>query len=271
MITIYDELKRAYGNHFEDLFSELMKQKYGLRYQVISTSGRTGDMSVDGVLDYSVAFAVYAPEVYKEKNVICKLKSDFNGFMEKRKNGQWGSIKTYYFVIKRDRTGITPLVENLIISFNRHFPVWVMTMEDLKGMSEGYLPFSEDGYLLEKFKTDVTNIMEYIIDTDFSAEPFDVKLVDGISFILEKWKKKKYSFKNQDLEMLKKEIYMNLMELVQYFSLVYMHNIENGMLIFNNDSIEAGNRLRETLRPETFRIRNEIWKLLENLYSYKQL
>ena len=30
--------------------------------------------------------------------------------------------------------------------------------------------------------------------------------------------------------MLKKEIYMNLMELVQYFSLVYMHNIENGML-----------------------------------------
>ena len=43
------------------------------------------------------------------------------------------------------------------------------------------------------------------------------------------------------------------------------------MLIFNNDSIEAGNRLRETLRPETFRIRNEIWKLLENLYSYKQL
>lgn len=36
---------------------------------------------------------------------------------------------------------------------------------------------------------------------------------------------------------------MNLAELVQYFSPVYMHNIENGMLIFNNDSIEAGNRL----------------------------
>lgn len=70
-------------------------------------------------------------------------------------------------------------------------------------------------------------------------------MVDEISFILEKWKKKKYSFKNQYLEMLKTEIYMNLAELVQYFSPVYMHNIENGMLIFNNDSIEAGNRLRE--------------------------
>lgn len=99
---IYDELKIAYGNHFEDLFSKLMKQKYGLRYQAISTSGRNGDMSVDGVLDYSVAFAVYAPEVYKEKNAIWKLRSDFNGFMEQRKNGQWGSIKTYCFVIKRE-------------------------------------------------------------------------------------------------------------------------------------------------------------------------
>ena len=271
MIMIYDELKIAYGNHFEDLFSKLMKQKYGLRYQAISTSGRNGDMSVDGVLDYSVAFAVYAPEVYKEKNAIWKLRSDFNGFMEQRKNGQWGSIKTYCFVIKRERTGITPSVENLIISFNRDFPVWVIAMEDLKKMSEGYLPFSEDGYLLEELKKDVTNIMEYIIDTDFSAEPFDVKLVDGISFVLEKWKKKKYFFKNQDLEMLKTEIYMNLVELSQYFSPVYMHNIENGMLMFNNDSIEAGNRLRETLRPETFRIRKKIWELLEKLYSYKQL
>ena len=50
-----------------------------------------------------------------------------------------------------------------------------------------------------------------------------------------------------------------------------MHKIENGMLMFNNDSIEAGNRLRETLKPETFRIRKKIWELLEKLYSYKQL
>ena len=43
------------------------------------------------------------------------------------------------------------------------------------------------------------------------------------------------------------------------------------ILMFNNDSIEAGDRLRETLRPETIRIRKKIWKLLEDLYSYKQL
>ena len=47
-----------------------------------------------------------------------------------------------------------------------------------------YLPFSEDGYLLEEFKSDVTYIMEYIIETDFSAEPFDINLADEICSIL---------------------------------------------------------------------------------------
>ena len=57
-------------------------------------------MSVDGVLDYSVAFAVYAPEVYKEKNAICKLKSDFNGFMEKRKMGSGEVLKHIILLLK---------------------------------------------------------------------------------------------------------------------------------------------------------------------------
>ena len=271
MLTIYDELKMAYGNHFEDLFSKLMKQKYGLRYQAISTYGRDGDMSVDGMLDYNIAFAVYAPEVYKEQNAMRKIRSDFDGFMKQRRNGQWGDIQIYCFVIKRERMGITPSVGNLLSSFNKDFPVRVMTMEDLKEMSEGHLPFSEDGYLLEEFKTDVTSLMEYIKDIDFSGEPFDIKLVEGVSFVLEKWKKKKYSFKQQNLEILKNEICMTLAELAQYFSPVYVHNIGNGILMFNNDSIEAGDRLRETLRPETIRIRKKIWKLLEDLYSYKQL
>ena len=95
--------------------------------------------------------------------------------------------------------------------------------------------------------------------------------MEGVSFVLEKWKKKKYSFKQQNLEILKNEICMTLAELAQYFSPVYVHNIGNGILMFNNDSIEAGDRLRETLRPETIRIRKKIWKLLEDLYSYKQL
>lgn len=100
MITIYDELKRAYGNHFEDLFSELMKQKYGLRYQVISTSGRTGDMSVDGVLDYSVAFAVYAPEVYKEKMQFVNLNQILMVLWRREKMGSGEVLKHIILLLK---------------------------------------------------------------------------------------------------------------------------------------------------------------------------
>ena len=49
------------------------------------------------------------------------------------------------------------------LPFNQIFPVLLVTMDDLKMIEKYYLPFSEDGYLLEEFKSDVTYIMEYII------------------------------------------------------------------------------------------------------------
>ena len=264
-MDIINELELAYGNHFEDLFSKLMK----LKYQIISTSGRTGDMKVDGVLNYEIAFAVYAPEVYKEENVVQKLKSDFNGFMLHKKNGDWSYIRQYCFVIKRERSGITPKVGDLLASFNQIFPVLLVTMDDLKMIEKYYLPFSEDGYLLEEFKSDVTYIMEYIIETDFSAEPFDINLADEICSILGKWSKKKYSFRQQNIENLKNKICQCLGELCQYLSPVYMHYIENGRLMFNNSSIEEGDHLRDELAPQTYRIRQNIGNLLEELYNIK--
>ncbi len=259
----------AYGNHFEDLFSKLMKQKYGLKYQIISTYGRMGDMKVDGVLNYETAFAVYAPEVYREENVVQKLKSDFYGFMLHKEHGEWSNIRQYCFVIKRERSGITPKVGNLLASFDQMFPVLLVTMDDLKMIEKYYLPFSEDGYLLEEFKSDVTYIMEYIRDTDFSAEPFDINLADEICSILGKWSKKKYSFSQQNIENLKNKICQCLGELCKYLSPVYMHPIENEMLMFNNSSIEEGNRLRDELAPQTHRICQNVGKLLEELYNIK--
>lgn len=40
---IYGELKKAYGNHFQDLFSQIMKSKYGLSYMTTSTYGKAGE------------------------------------------------------------------------------------------------------------------------------------------------------------------------------------------------------------------------------------
>ena len=95
------------------------------------------------------------------------------------------------------------------------------------------MTFSADGYLLEEFKVDVTDIMEYIRDTDFSAEPFDIFLEDRIVAILEKWNKKKYIFRRKNTENLKKEILKTLAELCQYLSPVYMHCIENERLMYD--------------------------------------
>ena len=106
--------------------------------------GKTGDLKVDGILDFKIAYAVYAPEVFTEDKLLKKLDSDFNGFMEIRKNGKyWQQITNYVFIIKNTREGITPKIFDLITNFNQNFSVKILTMSDLEQLYNGYLPFSE--------------------------------------------------------------------------------------------------------------------------------
>lgn len=266
---IYKKLKKAYGNHFQDLFSQLMKEKHGMGYQSTSTYGNKGDMSVDGVLDSSIAFAVYAPETYNDSKAMEKLRSDFNGFIAQRANGNWQGIQKYIFVIKRKRKGITPSVMNLIAEFGQRFPVGIVTMDDLKKWADGFLPFSEDGRRLVEFKKDVTEIMEYIIKTDFAAEPFCDSLPNNIMNILEKWNKKRYSFNAENLENLRERILSTLRELCSYLDYPYVRALSDGRLLFDNTSYEAGERLREDMQPNVCRIRCSVQALLDELYPYK--
>ena len=258
----------AYGNHFQDLFSKLMKEKYGIQYQPTSSYGNIGDMCVDGVLDYSTAFAVYAPEIYNDNKTIRKLTSDFNGFMHK-KNGMWRDIQTYIFVIKRERAGITPSVLGIIEEFRKDFPVEIMTMDDLEKLEKGYLPFSEDGRKLLEFKEDVTKVMEYIIKTDFAAGPFCMSLWDNIETAIEKWNRKQYSFNEEKMEDIKNRIISSLSDLCNYLTPLYVRALPNGLLLFNNNSGEAGERLRNEMQPQIRRIRHEVNDLLNELYSIK--
>lgn len=267
---IYKKLKKAYGNHFQDLFSQLMKEKHGMGYQSTSTYGNKGDMSVDGVLDSSIAFAVYAPETYNDSKAMEKLRSDFNGFIAQRANGNWQGIQKYIFVIKRKRKGITPSVMNLIAEFGQRFPVGIVTMDDLKKWADGFLPFSEDGKRLVEFKNDVTKIMEYIIETDFAAEPFWSLLSDNIEEgILRKWNKKQYSFNAENLENLRERILSALRELCPYLDYPYVRALSDGRLLFDNTSYEAGERLRDDMQPNVYRIRCLVRDLLNELYTYK--
>lgn len=267
-MNLYDELRNAYGNHFQDLFSKLMIEKYGQQYKPTSTNGISGDLKVDGVLNFDTAFAVYAPEVYNDSKAIQKLKLDFNGFIALKKKGYWQGVQKYIFVIKRERSGITSNVLNLIEDLRMSFLVDILTMDDLRLIANGFLPFSEDGKLLQEFKTDVTEIMEYVRDTDFAAEPFRMSLSDEIELgILTKWNKKRYLFSNDNIENLKQHILQTFIELSHYLTFSYMHALSDGRLMFNNDSWEAGEKLRNELQPQTYKIRCKVRDLLEELYK----
>lgn len=267
-----EELRKASGNHFQNLFTQLMKERYGDCFHSTSTYGREGDKHVDGVLNLNVAFAVYAPEVYKDDVAIKKIKKDFAGFCLDREDGYWCKIEKYVFVVKRERGGLTPKVLNLIAEFNEKFPVDIWTLDDLQQIAKGYLPFSSDGRLLVEFKADVIEIMEYIVDTDFAAEPFRMSLSDEIEMgILGKWRKYKYTFKMEEIEKLKSKILQTLQELCPYLSELYVHAIPGGRLLFNNNSWEAGERLRKDMQPQVFRIRCEVKKLLKELIAFDKL
>ncbi|WP_142414409.1 hypothetical protein [Hathewaya massiliensis] len=266
-MSIYDELKKAYGNHFQDVFSQIMKSKYGLNYVPTSTNGKFGDLKVDGVLNYITAFAVYAPEIYTDDKAIQKLKSDFRGFMDLKNAGKWEDIKEYFFVIKRKRSGITSTVINLISEFNKEFTVKIMTLDDIMGIISGYQPFSDDGILLRELKKDVTDIMEYVVNTDFASQPFSMRLADEIDDISSKWKKKRYVFSNQDIDNIKVDIIQSLTEICYYLTPEYVHPISDNQLLFNNDSSEAGEKLRNVLQPQILKMRCKVKRILDQLYK----
>lgn len=265
---MFKELKNSYGNQFQDLFTKLMKKKYGHNYQSTSTNGNIGDLGVDGILNINqiIAFAVYAPEVYTETKAIHKIKSDFNNFIKQRENGYWQYISSYIFVIKRQRIGVTPKVLDLITNLNNNynFKVGIMTLDDL----EEQLIFFDNKPNFQYFKYDVVEIMEYIVRTDFSAQPIDINFPDKLSEIIEKWTKISNTFSKKELEILKNDILKEIYNLSCYLTPKYVHVHHNGYLLFNNDSKEAGDLLRNELRPETLKIRKRITKLLEKIYTY---
>lgn len=141
----------------------------------------------------------------------------------------------------------------------------------IASVSRKVISLSEnDEKLLDKLKNDYTPIIEYAIRTDFSSEFVEIDYADIIyNLEYEKWSRKKYIFQDINLENLKVNILATLDKLRYYLSDTYLRYHEgSGKLIFKNQSWEEGCRLREELQPETFKIRQELNKLLQQLYMY---
>ena len=130
-----------------------------------------------------------------------------------------------------------------------------------------YEIYSEsDKDLLDRFKIDFTDYIEYCIDKDFAAEPVNSCLADELDDLIKRWGKRKNTFESNHIENIKIEILKTLKGLCSYITPVYFHMIDDGRIIFNSSSIEDGIRLEE-LRRESLKYRTELHRLLETLYS----
>lgn len=127
---------------------------------------------------------------------------------------------------------------------------------------------NSDKQLLTQFENNTLNILEYIIDTDISNEYVDITLGDSIQGIIRFWRRKSNKFTNQSLESLKVDILNELAEYLSYLTNDYLRFHPSGNLIFKNSSTEEGIKLREELRPNTRRIRQNILKLYRSLDIY---
>lgn len=267
----YNELKEAYGNHFQDLFTKLMKEKYGDAYHSTCPQGNIGDMSVDGILSFDTAFAVYAPEVYNDSKTISKLTADFNGFMAQRDNGNWQTIKRYIFVVKKERIGISPTVFNLIAGFNTRFSVNIWDLDNLKMIINGMLPFSSEGMMFQNFKAQITPLLQYIVDIDFSASYFRITLFDEIIHICKQWDMVQNRFEHKQAEISRQTILNLLGEFLSYLLPLDFNappNFNGTILILDHYSENSRKHLDE-LRLQTYRIRCELNRALEDLYKVK--
>ena len=130
-----------------------------------------------------------------------------------------------------------------------------------------YEKYSEnDSQLLEKFKQNFTDYIEYCMATDFSAEPVKMDLADELENLIKLWKKKEYSFESEYIENVKVEILSKFTNLCNYLTPTYFHDIGFERIVFNSSSKEDGLRIEE-LRTETLNIRTDLAHLLDRLYS----
>lgn len=136
----------------------------------------------------------------------------------------------------------------------------------IKNMPIGlYFLNNEDCIKLNEFKNDIANIAKYIIQIDFSAEPFDLNLKSYIDDILCKWDNITNRMDDINLENTKFDILETMSKLNSYLNPKYFHCTPNNTLIFNNHPLE---NLQE-LQKETYNLRTSLNDLFNKLYEYK--
>jgi hypothetical protein len=155
---LFEKLKASYKEEFEDTFSLIMKKIYKDAYQPVQAYGNIGDRKVDGILNGNTIFAVHAPEVFKEVDVLDKIKSDFTGFIDHQNQGNWpDSIEKWIFVIKTNREkGTPPNIVKFIMDLQEEYDIEtsIWTLDDIRVLIEHKftpeIPFEKISKIISK-------------------------------------------------------------------------------------------------------------------------
>lgn len=141
------------------------------------------------------------------------------------------------------------------------------------GIMFGDLKISDnDAKLLAEFKKDYKNILKYCISIDPTGEAFDIHCIELIDFNYNKWQFDWRDFKSERVQEIVYHTLMNFNEYLYYLSDKYMRPLPSNpdLLIYKNQSIEDGERLREELRPNSIRIRKELRDRYLELWPAKE-
>ena len=91
------------GIEFQKWFVEIAKRRFGSNFEMVKPAGPKGDLKCDGYLsDRKTIFQCYAPYEMTEKQLLKKIKSDFNGAIE-----HWSGIMNEWILVHNSRQGLT--------------------------------------------------------------------------------------------------------------------------------------------------------------------
>lgn len=184
--SLYFKLKKSRGTEFEAIFTELMKEKYKSNYKRVQHYSSEGDMKVDGILNNRIYFALYAPESTNglEEKLIYKLKKDYYGFLEKRKDGKWQSVEEWFFTFNIDRPGVPPELMNEFLSIKKSsdFEVNIWTFDDIFNEIKSSLNDKPEFNDISKLNNNINSLCDFYENMNRKLSKYD------ISDYNQKWK-----------------------------------------------------------------------------------
>ena len=124
--------------------------------------------------------------------------------------------------------------------------------------------------LFVQFRNEITPILKYIVDVDPTGSPVKLDLFTDIEYFLNYWKWPEKKFSSSVWEQFRQDSFELLNRYYSLFDMNHFHLLEGrepASIFVTLDSLEAGQWLHETLRPQSFEIRTKCAEIYQKLYE----